>query len=326
MSSKKIFTVFGATGNQGGSVIAQVLDSPVLRDYYQLRGITRDTNKPKSKSLEAKGVQMVAADLNQPDSVAAAIKGSAVVFGMTNFWESKSSTVEKKQGFAMVDACVAAKVELFIWSSLYNATEISNGRITTVHHFDGKADIEKYARQKAPQLTSTFFMPGYFMTNMLSSIVKDTESSEERYVIRFPWDPEKTRVPMFYPGDTGIYVAALLRQAAKDKSYEKIANQHWYGATDFMTPNEIAAAAQKASGKTVVFQQVSSEIFSRFLPGEIRDELTGNMDLIRDPGYYGPYSEAAPKLMKFHKIMASQEPALPPLTTLQDFFNTHLKL
>jgi uncharacterized protein YbjT (DUF2867 family) len=41
----KLLTVFGATGQQGGSLIAYVLNHPTLSKLYHLRGITRDVSK-----------------------------------------------------------------------------------------------------------------------------------------------------------------------------------------------------------------------------------------------------------------------------------------
>lgn len=58
--SNNILTVFGATGNQGGSVIKTILADPVLSQKWKLRGITRDTSKPAAKELAASGVEMVA--------------------------------------------------------------------------------------------------------------------------------------------------------------------------------------------------------------------------------------------------------------------------
>ncbi len=55
----KILTVFGATGNQGGSVIAAVLQDPVLSKTFKIRAVTRDSTKPAAKELTAKGVQVV---------------------------------------------------------------------------------------------------------------------------------------------------------------------------------------------------------------------------------------------------------------------------
>jgi uncharacterized protein YbjT (DUF2867 family) len=59
----KILTVFGATGNQGGSVIKAILADAVLSKEYKIRGVTRDTSKPASQALAAKGVEMVSVRL-----------------------------------------------------------------------------------------------------------------------------------------------------------------------------------------------------------------------------------------------------------------------
>lgn len=56
----KLITVFGATGNQGGSVIRAILNDDALSKQFKIRGITRDTSKPAAKELAAKGVEMVA--------------------------------------------------------------------------------------------------------------------------------------------------------------------------------------------------------------------------------------------------------------------------
>jgi uncharacterized protein YbjT (DUF2867 family) len=80
----KIFTVFGATGNQGGSVVNHILEHPELSKIYKIRAITRDVSKPSAVALKEKGADVVTADLNDRDSVFKAIEGSSVVFGVTN--------------------------------------------------------------------------------------------------------------------------------------------------------------------------------------------------------------------------------------------------
>jgi uncharacterized protein YbjT (DUF2867 family) len=55
-------------------------------------------------------------------------------------------------------------VQHLIFSSLLNVTNTSNGRLTHVPHFDGKADIEQYIRDSG--VPSTFYLPGYFMSNL----------------------------------------------------------------------------------------------------------------------------------------------------------------
>jgi uncharacterized protein YbjT (DUF2867 family) len=65
----KLLTVFGATGNQGGSVIDAVLRHPVLSKQFKIRGITRDPSKPSGQALAAKGVEVVKARLSHSSSI-----------------------------------------------------------------------------------------------------------------------------------------------------------------------------------------------------------------------------------------------------------------
>lgn len=55
----KIITVFGATGNQGGSVIKHILDDAQLSKEYKIRGITRDPSKKPAQDLIKQGVEVV---------------------------------------------------------------------------------------------------------------------------------------------------------------------------------------------------------------------------------------------------------------------------
>lgn len=63
----KILTVFGATGNQGGSVIKSVLADSTLSSEFTIRAVTRDITKPAAKALEAQGVTLVAVRISLAD-------------------------------------------------------------------------------------------------------------------------------------------------------------------------------------------------------------------------------------------------------------------
>ena len=60
MSAKKILVVFGATGNQGGSVVKAMLGDPKTRAAWTVRGVTRDVTKASAKKLESLGAETVA--------------------------------------------------------------------------------------------------------------------------------------------------------------------------------------------------------------------------------------------------------------------------
>jgi uncharacterized protein YbjT (DUF2867 family) len=55
----KLITVFGATGNQGGSVIRTILADPELSKEFRVRAVTRDLSKPKAKALAEQGVELI---------------------------------------------------------------------------------------------------------------------------------------------------------------------------------------------------------------------------------------------------------------------------
>lgn len=40
-------------------------------------------------------------------------------------------------------------------------------------------------------------------------------------------------------------------------------------------------------GKPATFSQVTADVFKTFLPAPVAEELTENMILLEDPGYYG---------------------------------------
>ncbi|KAF3074737.1 NmrA family domain-containing protein 1 [Trichoderma lentiforme] len=65
---KKIVTVVGATGIQGGSVIDVLLKD----DKYHIRAITRNCETQSAKDLAAKGVEVVQATTNDVSSLTAA--------------------------------------------------------------------------------------------------------------------------------------------------------------------------------------------------------------------------------------------------------------
>jgi uncharacterized protein YbjT (DUF2867 family) len=60
----KLITVFGATGNQGGSLIKHLLSDSEISEEFKIRGITRDTSKPAAQELAKQGVEVVAVRIN----------------------------------------------------------------------------------------------------------------------------------------------------------------------------------------------------------------------------------------------------------------------
>jgi len=80
--SPKLIVVTGATGVQGGSVARLFAKSP---DWH-VRGITRNPDKPSNASLREAGIELVAGDYDDVESLEKAFAGANIIFGTTDFW------------------------------------------------------------------------------------------------------------------------------------------------------------------------------------------------------------------------------------------------
>ncbi|KAL1615331.1 hypothetical protein SLS54_009112 [Diplodia seriata] len=271
----KLITVFGATGNQGGSVIKALLADATLSKEFKIRGITRDASKPAAQALVSKGVEMTTADLSSKPSLQDALAGSHTVFLVTNYWETADAAVELTQGKNVAEVSKDLGVQHLIFSSLLNVSEASGGRLTHVPHFDGKAEIQRYI--KASGVPCSFYLPGYFMSNYASQL---NEGDDGVVSLAYPVSA-KARFPLVdIAEDTGKFVKAII------KNRDKLLGGQVYGAADYYTPEQILAEYEEVTGKKTRFVQVSNEQYKGFLPEKIAEEMLENHLFIEDPGYY----------------------------------------
>jgi hypothetical protein len=115
-NTQKLIAVVGATGQQGGAVVRALQAS----GQFKVRALTRNPAKHPKMADE-----VVAADLNRPETLRAAFAGAHGVFVVTNAWEAGRD--ESKQALAAVNAAKDADVRHFIWSTLPNVEAISGG-------------------------------------------------------------------------------------------------------------------------------------------------------------------------------------------------------
>lgn len=123
MAGKKIITVFGATGLQGGAVAYTFLHDSKLKSQWTVRAVTRDSKKENAKKLASQGAEVVEADMNDTLALVDVMAGASAVFAVTNYWEKVNMQLEIMQGKNMVDAAQEAGVDHFIFSSLLNITK-----------------------------------------------------------------------------------------------------------------------------------------------------------------------------------------------------------
>ena len=74
MSEKKIIAVVGATGAQGGGLVRAILNDP--SSGFAVRALTRKVDSDKGKELKKLGAEVVAADLDDVESLKRAFAGA----------------------------------------------------------------------------------------------------------------------------------------------------------------------------------------------------------------------------------------------------------
>ncbi|MCJ1435842.1 NmrA-like domain-containing protein 1 [Xylographa pallens] len=275
----KVLAVFGATGQQGGSIVSHVLKDVELSSQYHIRALTRDPSNPSAQALKKLDVEVVRADLNDELSLHGAMKGAHTVFALTiPTFGPNAKAQEVTRGKAMVDIAVAEGLQYIIFSTLPHVTTVSGGKYTNVTAWDAQAEIEEYIRSLP--IKSAFFSPGSFMQNF-KSIMAPRPTGLGSYVISRPVSPKSLLPLIDTAGDTGKYVGAIL--AEPDKYEGKI----FCAASALYPMEEIAQIISKVSGKTVTFEQVSAESFLQGLPpwGGMLVEM---MLFQQEFGYYGP--------------------------------------
>ena len=92
-NNKKLVAVIGATGQQGGGLVRALQ----AREGFKVRALSRNPDKHRDLADE-----VVEADLNRPETLAAGFKGAYGVFLVTT--SSLEGTDERKQGAAAVEA------------------------------------------------------------------------------------------------------------------------------------------------------------------------------------------------------------------------------
>lgn len=262
MTDRKIILVTGATGAQGGGVARHLLN----RGKFAVRCLTRNPDSDKAQALKKAGAEVVKGDLDNLESLHAALKGCYGVFGVTNFWEHFEK--EFQQGKNLVDAVAASNVEHFVFSTLPYAKKISNGELD-VPHFDLKAQLEEYARSLG--LNATFIHVSFYFENFLF-FFPPKKQDDGTFAIGFPQGD--TPLAGVAVEDVGGIVAPVFENPDKFKGKVVVV------VGDYLPSKTYAEIMTRVLGKTIVYKHIPREVFASFgFPGA--DDLANMFDFYR---------------------------------------------
>lgn len=272
MADKKIIAVVGATGAQGGGLVRAILNDK--ESGFAVRALTRNVNSDKAKALAQQGVEVVAADIDNVESVKKAFDGAYGAFCLTNFWEHFSAEKEIAQAKNMAQAAKQAGVQHVIWSTLEDTRKwvpLSDNRMPTLHgkykvpHFDGKGEADQvFGQAGAP---TTLLLTSFYWDNMIYFGMGPKKGPDGKLAITMPMGDQK--LPGIAAEDIGKCALGIFK---KGREYigktVGIAGEHLTGA-------QMAAALTKALGREVRYNDVPPEVYRSFgFPGA--DDL-GNM-------------------------------------------------
>ncbi|MDC7830784.1 MULTISPECIES: NmrA/HSCARG family protein [Pseudomonas] len=270
-SEKQLIAVFGASGNQGGGVVRALSQG----GQFRVRALSRDPAK-----YEGPADEVVAADLERPETLAAALEGAYGVFLVTNFWQA--GTDEIKQAGAAVQAAKAAGVQHLIWSTLPDVEAISGGEFK-VPQFTGKAKVDSIVR-KAGFSRHTFVIPPAYYQNFVGPYGPQTQP-DGSLGWTLPIDPAVRCLHMGDIDELGDIVAGAFAHPEEtgDGAYLPLVG-------DFMSFNDLVDTFN-GLGLKVTFTQVPREAYAGFFPGA--DALGETLAYYQTYTYLGPGSHDA---------------------------------
>ncbi|XP_038045315.1 nmrA-like family domain-containing protein 1 [Patiria miniata] len=238
---KTVVTVFGATGQQGGSVVRALLEQP---DKFQVRAVTRNPTSPKSLDLEAAGCQLVQAELAQTESLIPILQGADCCFLVTlppvEMVLEEAVKDEYQYGMNVANACMAVGLPHLIFTTLPNCEEISGA---PVPWSDSKAKITEYFKKKELPLTS-ITLPDFYENYL--SVLKPKKVEDGVYNMVIPTGEQA------YSLINITYLGEAVRHIITHR--DEYLNKNLTLVTDRLTVGEIADIMNKhlaPFGKTV---------------------------------------------------------------------------
>ncbi|MFI6850550.1 NmrA/HSCARG family protein [Kitasatospora sp. NBC_00085] len=271
MTERKIITVVGATGSQGGALTRAILADQ--GSGFTVRAVTRKPDSDPARELARAGAEVVRADLDDEASLGPAFEGAYGAYLVTNFWEHMSAEREKAQAAALATAAGHAGVQHAVWSTLEDTRvciPLDDGRMPTlqgsynVPHFDGKAEADHYFTEAG--VPTTFLRTTFYWENLLGAFAPQRA---EDGTLRLSFPMGTSRLSGIAVADIGKTALAVLKRGTDlIGATVSIAGEH-------LGVGEMAAAITEAVGVPAEYLPMTPDAFRALgFPGA--DEA-GNM-------------------------------------------------
>ncbi|KAL6410981.1 NMRAL1 protein [Ilyonectria robusta] len=253
MAGKKIIAVFGATGQQGGSVVDIFLNDPKVKNEWSVRAVTRDITKESAKKLAAQGAEVVQVRRLLEATVTWREDQNVELIPVDR------PTCQTRRHWAMPSS--ALKPCLL------------------------KAAVEEYARSLG--IPAVYFMPGFYMSNLPGQMLR-ASPPDNTWTLALPM-PESAPIPMFDISDTGKVVKSIALNREKVLGKRVLGAFKYMTPKEIL---EGFKSVYSEAGKTATFFSTPHDAYTDALKGMgmpefAAIELLENMRLMDEGGYYG---------------------------------------
>jgi uncharacterized protein YbjT (DUF2867 family) len=278
MNDKKIIAVVGATGAQGGGLVRAIANDK--DGAFAIRALTRRVDSEAARALAKSGAEVVAADLDDVESLKKALKGAYGAFCLTNFWEHFSPERELAQVKAQAEAAKHAGLQHVIWSTLEDTRRwvpLADTRMPTlmgkykVPHFDAKGEANaEFISRGVP---TTLFHTSFYWENLIYFGAGPKRMEDGTLAITMPLADKK--LPGIAVIDIGKCALGIFKRGSDfiGKTVG-VAGEHLTGA-------EMAAALSRALGQKVKYNAVEPSDYAKLgFPGA--DDLANMFQFKRD--------------------------------------------
>jgi uncharacterized protein YbjT (DUF2867 family) len=234
MADARVVLITGATGKQGGAVARALAGQG-----FKIRAMTRKPSSEAARAIATTGAEVVAGDLDDPESLKKVLAGVWGVFGVQNTWEAGVER-EEEQGKRLAELAREAGVQHYVYSSVGSAH-----RRTGIPHFENKWRVEETVRSLAFP-SHVIIRPVFFMENLTSPWFLNGDK------LMAAMDP-KTVLQMIAVEDIGKYGARAFVDA------EKLTGREIDLAGDAATMPQTAEIFSHALGRRIEFVRVPIE-------------------------------------------------------------------
>jgi uncharacterized protein YbjT (DUF2867 family) len=313
MADKKTLAVIGATGAQGSGLVRAILAD--TSGQFTARAITRNPASDKAKVLAAAGAEVVAADVDDEDSLKRAFAGAYGAFCVTFFWDHFSAEKEIEEAGKMARAAKAAGVKHVIWSTLEdtrNFMSLDDPRMPTLHgkykvaHFDGKGEADQKFRDAG--VPTTFLLTAFYWENFIYFGAGPKPAGDGTFALTMPMGNAK--LPSIGVEDIGKCALGVFKRPDLIGKKIGIAGGHETG-------EELAAGLSRALGVPVRYNDVPPDVYRSFgFPGA--DDMGNMFQFKRDfnDAYVKSRSielarELNPELQSYEQWLATHAKAIP---------------